>query len=64
MNRTDALIKGLQILNKYEGNRVATFNGKIYCGPEDYRVVSDEDAKDLDELGWYTNNYDGWAFEL
>lgn len=56
MNRTDALIKGLQILNKYPGCYTAAEHDIIYSGPIDHKDVSDEDAKELDDLGWFVDN--------
>lgn len=63
MNRIDALIKGLQILRQYAETPAVHMDGSLFSGPVDHRLISDEDAKELNELGWYTTVF-GWAFNL
>lgn len=65
MNRTEALIKGLQILSKHEDCDVQSCKDRIFAGPDSHRDVSDEDAFELDQLGWYVDDTMGaWAFSV
>ena len=64
MNRTDALIKGLQILRGYDECEVQADHDIIFAGPESHKEVDDHDAKELEELGWFITSIDRWAFNL
>lgn len=63
MNRTEALIRGLQILSRYAGENTAIMDFVLLAGPRDHRIIGDEDAKELDSLGWHVTIF-GWAFEV
>ena len=64
MNRTEALIKGLQILNAYNDCEVYADHDIVFAGPQDHRVVLDSDASILEDLGWYATSQWGWAFNV
>jgi hypothetical protein len=65
MNRTQALIKGLQILSKYEDCDVQADHDIIFAGPESHRDVDDHDAHELEQLGWYVlPSFHCWAFNV
>lgn len=55
----DNIIKGLQILNKYDFMLYAEHD-IIYAGEKE--DVSEEDVQALDKLGWfYSEEYESWA---
>jgi hypothetical protein len=63
MKRTEALIKGLVLLNEYADCEVWSDNDIIFAGSGDHRVQLDSHANALEELGWYATD-EGWAFNL
>lgn len=51
---------GIAILAKYPNGYFAAEHDEIWAGPEDQEVVSDEDQKRLQELGWDKQDGMGW----
>ena len=64
MNRTDALIKGLQILRGYDECELLADDSLILAGPQDHRDVTEDHAKELDELGWFATSLHGFGFTV
>ena len=60
---TDNLIKGLQILKKYDKNAyINTESGKVLFGTDDMKVTR-EDLEILKKIGWFISEvYDCWVF--
>lgn len=57
MNRAEQIASGMMLLAKYEGCETAAEHDIIYSGPDDAEsVVSAEDQKQLDELGWHIDS--------
>lgn len=54
----DEWIESFEIFKKYEatGGLEAVEHDEVYAGP-DPKVVSPEDLKRLDELGWHESEY-------
>jgi len=60
MNKVEKVIKGLVILNKYEGCEMATESDILWAGPP--AMVTEKDRRQLEILGWdYDEGYDSWG---
>jgi len=64
MNEYERMIAALEIFNKYvtaetRGTYIGAEHDEMYAG--DTEVVSDEDKKILEELGWH--DYDTGSFQ-
>lgn len=57
------LIRGLQILQRYNPKAsVAAAHEILYAGPGESTEISDVDAKELKELGWFfEEEFNCWA---
>lgn len=58
---SDKIVKGINILAKYPKAYFAAEHDQIWFGPEDEKAVSEEDAKALEELGWFKEEDFGWS---
>jgi hypothetical protein len=62
MPNLDEIIEGLTILKKYvKGQEWISAEHDMIYGPPTEGVISDEDAKRLDDLGWHKEDGDSWA---
>lgn len=58
----ECFIAGLEIFRKYHASDVSAEHDIVYVGTFD-DVVSDEDKKTLDSLGFFwANEFDCWAY--
>lgn len=60
MSAAEKVAAGIAILVKYPNAYVAAEHDELWFGPEDESLVSDEDKKALEALGWHKQDGFGW----
>ena len=62
MTKIEKVIKGLQILAKYEDCDIQSEHDQIYVGPTDAKDVSKVDAKELEKLDFFIDSeFGSWT---
>jgi len=63
MKHAEKLLKGLIILNEYDGNEIAAEHDILFAGPTPAEIVNDYDTQKLEEYGWFIDGgAESWAF--
>jgi hypothetical protein len=65
-SRTSEVAEGLLIIERYLGPNdkfsIGAEHDEIYAGYETPDKMSDEDRQKMENLGWFTTDFDSWGY--